>query len=96
MRWIAIFTNKPNTDTLREAHLQAHLAYFAAQSNITMAGSTTPVGEQISNGGVWIVKGLTYQETMDLIEQDPFFIAGLREKIEVFDYQVAPQFEEVV
>ena len=96
MRWIAIFTNKPDSNDLREAHLEAHLEYFRAQTRITLAGSTTPHGASHSNGGVWVIKGVTYEEAVRICEDDPFFIAGLRESIEIFAYGMAPQFEELV
>ncbi|HHB83084.1 MAG TPA: hypothetical protein ENK61_06385 [Devosia sp.] len=96
MRWIAIFTNKVNTQKLREAHLQAHLEYFSAQTKITLAGSTTPHGSSASNGGVWVIKDASYEEALKICEDDPFFIAGLRQRIDLFEYKVAPKFENAV
>lgn len=96
MRWIAIFTNKPSTDDLRSQHLQAHLDYFKAQTKITLAGATTPQGADVSTGGVWVINGVTYDEAVKICEEDPFFVAGLRQKIEVLEYRVAPKFENLV
>ncbi len=96
MRWIAIFTNKPDTDALRAEHLAAHLQYFSLQTKITLAGSTTPHGAKSSNGGVWVINGVTYEMAVKICEEDPFFIVGLRQKIEIFEYGVAPKFEELV
>lgn len=96
MRWIAIFINKSGTEGLRSQHLQAHLDYFKAQTKITLAGSTTPHGADDSNGGVWVIKGVSYEEATKICEDDPFFIAGLRQSIELFEYGVAPQFEDLV
>ncbi len=96
MRWIVIFTNKPDSETLRAQYLNAHLRYFEAQSKITMAGSTLVPGEEASNGGVWIIKGADYDEARRICEEDPFFKAGLRKDISIFEYRVAPIFESKV
>jgi len=96
MRWIAIFTNKPNTEKLSEQYLQAHLEYFASSPEISLAGAITPKGAEHSTGGVWIIKGMEYDQAMELIERDPFFVAGMREKIDLYSYRVAPQFEDLV
>ena len=97
MRWIAIFTNIKDSDVLREKHLQAHLEYFDRMAGtITLAGSTTPPGQSFSNGGVWIIKGVSYEEARRICEEDPFYLAGLREKIEIFAFTVAPRFDELV
>ncbi len=96
MRWIAIFSNRPDTEKLFEENLQAHLDYFASCPQISLAGSITPKGERHSTGGVWIIKGLEYDEALALIKRDPFFLAGMREKIDLYSYRVAPQFEDLV
>jgi len=96
MRWIAIFTNKPDTKKLYDEHFQAHLNYFANCPEISLAGSITPKGAEHSTGGVWVIKGLDYDSAMALIKKDPFFKAGMREKIDLYSYKVAPQFEDLV
>jgi len=96
MRWIAIFTNKPNTDKLFKEHFDAHMEYFANCPEISLAGSITPRGEEHSTGGVWIIKGLDYDMAMALIERDPFFKAGMRDRVDLYSYRVAPQFEDLV
>jgi len=96
MRWIAIFTNKPDSQELFDKHFDAHMQYFDSASAISLAGSITPKGAKNSIGGVWIIKGLEYDKAMDLIKKDPFFIAGMREKIDLYSYRIAPIFEDIV
>ena len=97
MRWIAILRNVPDRDALREKHLQAHLDYFDQQAGkITLAGSTTVPGESFSNGGVWVLKGVSFDEARRICEQDPFFKAGLRASLDIFEFGVAPKFEQMV
>lgn len=96
MRWIAIFTNRPDTDALRDEHLAEHLEYFSQHDEISLAGSTTPYGQEHSTGGVWILKGVSYETAVKICEEDPFFIVGLRQTIDVLEFKIAPKFEERV
>ncbi len=96
MRWIAIFTNKPDTQKLFEENFEAHMDYFASAEEISLAGSITPRGAEHSTGGVWIIKGLEYEKALELIKKDPFYNAGMREKIDLYSYRVAPKFEHLV
>lgn len=96
MRWIAIFTNKPNSQKLFEEHFDAHMQYFDNANAISLAGSITPRGAKNITGGVWIIKGLEYDKAMELIKMDPFFIAGMRDNIDLYSYRVAPKFEDLV
>ncbi len=96
MRWIVIFTNKPDSDDIRQAHLQAHLDYFKTCTQVTLAGSTTKPGAERSNGGVWIIKGVSHEEAVRICKEDPFFKAGLRASMDILAYTVAPQFEDAV
>ncbi len=95
-RWIAIITNWPEKNDLREKHLAAHMAFLESHKEITMAGSTTPFGAEASNGGVWVIKGVSYDEAVKICEDDPFFKVGFRKEITVLEYRVAPWFEELV
>jgi len=95
-RWIAIITNRPEVDMLREKHLAEHMKFLESHKEITMAGSTTPYGAAASNGGIWVIKGVSYQQAVKICENDPFFTVGVRQQVTVFEYRVAPWFEEVV
>ena len=71
MRWIAIFSNKPDTHDLFKQHFDAHLKYFDDSPQISLAGSITPKGAEHSTGGIWVIKGLDYDEAMALVKRDP-------------------------
>jgi len=95
-RWIAIISNNQEIEDLRQKHLPAHMKYLESHPEITMAGSTTPNGAATSNGGVWVIKGVSYAEAVKICEDDPFFTVGLRKHVEVLEYRIAPWFEELV
>ncbi|MCF6302870.1 MAG: YciI family protein [Devosiaceae bacterium] len=96
MRWIVIFTNKPDTEDLRLRYLAAHMEYFKNCDMVTLAGATTAHDTEVRTGGVWIIKGVTYDRAVKICEDDPFFKAGLRASMNILSYKVAPQFEETV
>ncbi|VAW22049.1 hypothetical protein MNBD_ALPHA12-869 [hydrothermal vent metagenome] len=95
-RWIAIITNNQEIGALREKHMKAHMGFLESHPEITMAGSTTANGAIASNGGVWVIKGVSYAQAVKICEDDPFFKVGMRQNINVFEYRVAPWFEELV
>jgi len=95
-RWIAIISNNQEIEDLRKKHIKAHMEFLENHPEITMAGSTTPNGAAVSNGGVWVIKGVSYAQAVKICEDDPFFKVGLRQKVTVLEYRVAPWFEELV
>lgn len=96
MRWIAIITNKPDTQVLRDMHMQAHLDYIASCPEIALVGATKPFGATEGTGAVWIIKDATYEDAIRICENDPFFVAGIRQSVDVLEYEVAPKFEDLV
>ncbi|MEY4912156.1 MAG: hypothetical protein RL761_1819 [Pseudomonadota bacterium] len=93
MLFAVIFRDKSNSAELRKSHLNAHIAWLDLhQSVIRIGGSLRSELDQTPVGGLWIVEADSKKTILDLIETDPFWIAGLRHSVEVFHWSKA--FEE--
>jgi uncharacterized protein len=93
MLFAVIFKDKPNSGELRKLHLAAHLAWLGLhQSVVRVGGSLRSELDQTPAGGLWIVEVDSKKTILDLIETDPFWIAGLRQSVEIFHWSKA--FEE--
>jgi uncharacterized protein len=90
MLFSVIFKDKPNSGELRKAHLAVHIAWLDLhQSVIRIGGSLRTELDQTLAGGLWIVEADSKKTILDLIETDPFWIAGLRQSVEVFHWSKA-------
>ena len=92
MLYVALFTNHPGRDQIRQQFLADHLAYAEAHHQIKLVGSTRPEGEDISDGAVWILDTPDAQTARALCEADPFFVNGLRASVTIKSYRPAPEF----
>jgi uncharacterized protein len=93
MLFAVIFKDKANSAELRKSHLAAHIAWLDLhQSIVRIGGSLRSELNHTPAGGLWIVEVDSKKTILDLIETDPFWIAGLRQSVEVFHWSKA--FEE--
>jgi len=87
MFFVARFYDREGSAELRKKHLAEHLAWLASQrALIPLAGSIRETAEATPLGGVWIISAENRESAKALIELDPFFIAGLRERYELWHY----------
>ena len=78
-RWVAIFEDAPDTDEIRRAQTDAHLAYLDAHADeILIGGGLRPAPDEWYCGGLWVMEVATRARAVQLCENDPFFKAGLR------------------
>jgi len=90
MLFAVIFTDKPGHGHLRARHLDAHIAWVAEhQDSVLVAGSLRVELGDVPKGGLWIVEAPSKGAVLDLMTSDPFYICGLREKVEVLHWSKA-------
>ena len=90
MLFAVIFTDRPQQGALRAEHLQAHIDWVAAhQDTVRVAGSLREAPDQVPKGGLWIVEAASAQAVHDLMQTDPFWTCGLRERVEVLHWSKA-------
>jgi uncharacterized protein YciI len=87
MLFVARFTDKPDIAKRRAELLQEHFDWLAANAHkVLLAGSLrTDVGGA-SLGGLWIIEAESKAAAEQVYATDPFFVNGLRAKVEVFHY----------
>ncbi|MEM7702397.1 MAG: YciI family protein [Pseudomonadota bacterium] len=78
--------DKPNMDDARAAHRDAHIAHFKAHSDqIAVSG---PMSDPIP-GSLIIYHADTADEAQAFIRADPFFEAGVWDRIEVTRFKAS-------
>lgn len=90
MLFAVIFKDKFNTSELRQLHLAGHLAWLDLHKDlIRVGGSLRSELNQTPLGGLWIVESDSKKTILDLIETDPFWMAGLRQSVDIFHWSKA-------
>lgn len=90
MLFAVIFKDKPNSAELRQSHLAAHLAWLDLhQSIVRIGGSLRSEPGLMPVGGLWIIEAETKDSILDLLKNDPFLLAGLRQSVEIFHWSKA-------
>ncbi|MCU6433719.1 YciI family protein [Undibacterium sp. Jales W-56] len=78
------FHDKPDKLATRSQFLQAHLDWLNIHKNtILVAGSLRLSPDQGAIGGLWIVQAEEKNQIEQLLVEDPFWKAGLRERVEI-------------
>ncbi|WP_454736659.1 YciI family protein [Cupriavidus necator] len=89
------FHDKPEQLLLRSTYLQAHIDWLRQhRESILIAGSLRDAPDAGAVGGLWIVRASNRSEIESLIQSDPFWIHGLRERVEIHSWHRA--FDELV
>jgi uncharacterized protein len=78
-RWIALFEDDPDAAWVREKHNQDHFDYLEAHKDrIVIGGGLRPEPGAWFEGGLWVVEVSSREEAVALVENDPYFLLGLR------------------
>ena len=79
MRWVALFDDTPKmADVRKRAHAE-HVAYLAAHSTeILIAGGLHSEPGLPLAGGLWVMEAANRDEAVRLVENDPYFVPGIR------------------
>ncbi|MBE7939388.1 MULTISPECIES: YciI family protein [Ramlibacter] len=84
------FHDRPDRLPVRHAYLPAHVAWLDAhQDQVLVGGSLRDPGDDRPVGGLWIVEAESEQAVRALFATDPFWVQGLRERVEVLRWQKA-------
>jgi uncharacterized protein YciI len=73
------FEDKAGTQDIRAQFFQAHLGYLVQFKDMILASGPLRLEQgEAAIGGLWIVKANSAKEIEAIIDQDPFWINGLR------------------
>ena len=90
MLFVVIFTDKPGHGDVRAANLQAHIDWLEQNKDvIPIGGSLRDNLGEVPKGGLWVVEAEAKEQIEDLLQSDPFFIAGLRQSYEILHWSKA-------
>jgi uncharacterized protein len=79
MLFIARFEDDPEALHVRETQTENHMAFLAANADhIIAAGPLRDDPDAPPVGAVWIVEADDHATAMAILDQDPFWIHGLR------------------
>lgn len=92
-RWVAIFQDRPREvgEPIRKQFGQAHFDYLAQHADkILIGGGLRPDPDSWYSGGLWVMETSSREEAVALVEADPYFVQGLRERYTLFVWGKAP------
>ncbi len=90
MLFAVIFNDRAGQGALRAEHLQAHIGWVAEHADtVRVAGSLRVEPGEVPKGGLWIVEAESKKAVHLLIQGDPFWTCGLRERVEVLHWSKA-------
>lgn len=79
MRFVAIFEDSPEMDSVRRTSEPDHLAYLEThRREIPMAGGLREQHGGPYVGGLWVFEVDSKQRAIDLVDSDPYFLAHPR------------------
>lgn len=84
------FTDKPDRLAVRKQYLQAHIDWlYEVKDMVLVGGSLRHQPQDSPVGGLWVVEATSKEDIERLIESDPFWIHGLRERYEILHWSKA-------
>lgn len=90
MRFVVRTVDDPSKIELRTKHMDEHLRYLAEnEREILVAGSLRPSLDDQPVGALWIIDAETDDRARKLVEADPFYTNGLRQKYELLHWSKA-------
>jgi uncharacterized protein YciI len=96
MRWVAIFDDNEESESVRKDHSEAHFGYLATnRDKIVIAGGLRPAPGEWYCGGLWVMEVDSRDEAVRLVEGDPYFQLGLRKTYRLLVWGKAPCYETV-
>ena len=90
MLFAVIFRDKSGHGKVRQQWLDAHIRWVDEHSAVVrVAGSLRLEPGDVPIGGLWIVEAESKPSVDALLRTDPFWIAGLRERVEILHWSKA-------
>ncbi|VFQ44171.1 YciI family protein [Desulfoluna butyratoxydans] len=97
MLFVVRFTDKPDSQSLRETYLQAHIAWLdERRQTILVAGSIRDEPTSSPLGAFWVVEAESKSNVHELYKSDPFWTCGMREHVDVYHWSKAFDEETLV
>ena len=90
MLFIVRFTDKPDSQIVREQNLEAHVSWLdERRQSILVAGSLREDPDLNQFGAFWVVEAESKSEVEELFKTDPFRTSGLRDGVEILHWSKA-------
>ena len=90
MLFIARFEDDPDALHVREEHTDAHMAYLGEHSDqIIAAGPLREEPDAAPVGALWFIEASDRAAVEALLDQDPFWINGLRKSRSILQWHRA-------
>jgi uncharacterized protein YciI len=84
MLFVVLLTDQPDHAQVRADHLQAHIDWLERHKDvIQVGGSLRREPSETPKGGLWIAQADSKQIIDELLQTDPFYLAGLRQSYEI-------------
>jgi uncharacterized protein len=96
MRYVAIFHDAVDPSRQERELNERHFAYLKSQSDrIVIAGGLRDDFDAPFCGALWIIEATRRAEAIELVERDPYSLAGLWPNYSVFAWGKAPLYGAV-
>jgi uncharacterized protein YciI len=97
MLFVVLLTDKPEHAPVRADHLQAHIDWLERHKDvIQVGGSLRREPSETPKGGLWIAQADAKQIIEELLQTDPFYLAGLRQSYEILHWSKANSQRQVL
>lgn len=90
MLFVIRFTDKPDSQPVREQYLEEHIAWLdKRRESVLVAGSLRQEPDANPVGAFWVVEAESKNRAAEIFESDPFWTNGMREKVEIYHWSKA-------
>ena len=97
MLFVVLLIDKPDHAQVRADHLQAHIDWLELHKDvIQVGGSLRREPSETPKGGLWIAQADSKQLIDELLQTDPFYLAGLRQSYEILHWSKANSARQVL
>ena len=97
MMFAVLLTDKPDHAHIRAHHLQSHIDWLERHKDvIQVGGSLRREPSETPKGGLWIAQADSKQIIDELLQTDPFYLAGLRQSYEILHWSKANSERQVL
>lgn len=87
MKFIVFFDSSDADPSIRSRFMKDHLEFLRANANAVEAAGPLKQSDGAGAGGLWIVEAENKTAVSNLVEEDPFWPTGLREKVTILAWK---------
>jgi len=89
MLFVVMLENEPKNEDARPKHREAHQAYLEKNvGKLRDAGPLLDPKSGASLGGMWLVEAENEGDVSKIVENDPFYHAGLRKSVRIAQWKL--------